>query len=115
MLNSKRFISAKLIVMSLFLGISTWFAIGALSYLPYSTTRDAVSDALASPGGLIASVFYPQGTHTGLGSPAALYLAIAGNIVVYALFWVLVIQLARRIVKGNRPHPSDADGHTAAR
>jgi hypothetical protein len=79
-----------------------------LHYLPYSTARDSAYDALTLPGGLIASIFYPEGIHTGRGSSAAIFVAIAGNIVAYALFWLVVVQVARRIFNvgsspGGRP------------
>jgi len=39
------------------------------------------------PGGLIASIVYPEGIHTGTGAPGFIFLAIAANIFVYGLFW----------------------------
>src|SRR5205807_8671641 len=36
--------------------------------LPYSRTRDRITDALASPGARIAGLIYPQGVHTGTGA-----------------------------------------------
>jgi hypothetical protein len=89
----------KLIMISLFLGLLTWFSIGALMYLPNSDLRNALSDALRLPGALLASIFYPQGTHTGGGSAGAIYVGVAGNTGVYAVLWLVAIQTVRMLRK----------------
>jgi hypothetical protein len=86
---------------SLLLSFLTLFAIGAIDRLRYSSTRDSVSDALTFPGGLISSIFYPEGIHTGRGSPGAIYVAIVGNFVFYAALWLLLIRVVTRVK--NRP------------
>ena len=87
-------------LLSIVLGVLTLFGVGALNHLPYSPIRDSFSDALTFPGGLVASLFYPEGIHTGHGSPAAAYVAFAANGLVYALLWFLSIQIIRRIRTG---------------
>ena len=61
---SKKIGLATVTLFSLLLGVVTWFALGALNYLPYSSTRDAISDGLASPGGFIRRVFFIPKVHT---------------------------------------------------
>lgn len=97
------------LLLSFVLGVLTLFGLGALNHLPYSPIRDAFSDALTFPGGVIASLFYPEGIHTGRGSPGAAYVAFAGNAVVYALLWFFAIQIVRRIRAGGLAHPSSRE------
>jgi hypothetical protein len=80
------------LVLALVLGIATSALIGfAGNYLPYSSARDAITDALSLPGGIIASLIYPEGAHTRLGSPNWAVLAMTSNFVVYALFWYICL------------------------
>ena len=63
--------------------------------LPYSKIRDAISDAIALPGGLIAGSVYPQGVHTDHGAPNWGLLAMLSNWVVYILFWYVCLRIIR--------------------
>lgn len=63
------------------------------SLFPYSERRDAIRDAFSIPGGLLAAMFYPQGIHTGMGSPSYPYVAVGANWLFWAAMWFLTIRL----------------------
>jgi len=88
---------AKLLLVSLVLGAGTAYAISTLSYLPYSRGRDLVADTLSLPGGFLASIVYPEGVHSGSGAPAWAGIAFAGNLLCYAVFWLLVLWLVVKL------------------
>jgi len=77
-------------LLSILLSFATLAGIRALSNLPYSSARDAITDGLSFPGGLIAWLFYPGGVHGGHAGYWAL-LAIAGNAAFYAIVWFFVL------------------------
>jgi hypothetical protein len=84
------------LLFALVLGIATSFLIGVAAIrLPYSEARDAVTDALTLPGGLIARLVYPAGVHTGRGAPNWGLVAWGANVAVYILFWYVLQRLAR--------------------
>jgi hypothetical protein len=87
-----------LLYLSLSLNLTTLslFLIGrADHWLQYSKLRDTITDALRSPGGLIAGLIYPYGIHTGGGAGAKwAFLAFASNFIVYVLFWYACLRLA---------------------
>lgn len=85
---------------------------GLLVLLPYSKGRDVVSDFLALPGALIAGIFYPAGVHTGSGSPGWAGLALASNILFYALLWFGIltgVRSPRRRQKRSGPSEAERD------
>ena len=84
-------------VFSLVLTLMTLFAIAGVDHLPYSLARNAISDTLAWPGGLIAGFFYPQGVHTGRGSVGWAYVALAGNVAFYTLLWFFLIRMVTAV------------------
>jgi hypothetical protein len=86
---------AKRFFPSLILGFATCELIGAIVYLPYSSARDFISDALRYPGGLIASPFFPEGVHTGGGAAYRGLAAYLGNLLFYAALWFWVIYVVR--------------------
>ena len=88
---------AKLLLVSLILGVGTAFAVSALSHLPYSRGRDLVTDTLSLPGGVLASIIYPEGVHTGGGSATWPIVALGGNLLCYTVFWFLVILLVLKL------------------
>jgi hypothetical protein len=103
-MNLKR--AARYTLSSLVLSALTVSAAGLLNRLPYSHTRDTISDALALPGGLIAGILYPQGPHTTSGNIGWAYVAFAGNVLFYALAWFFLIRLVMRIRNSRRvAHP----------
>jgi hypothetical protein len=79
--------------LSLVLSLLTLLAIGAIDRLPYSPIRDSISDALKYPGALVSSPLYPEGIHTGTGSPRWVYAAVGGNLLFYAVVWFLIMLL----------------------
>jgi hypothetical protein len=81
------------IFLSAVLAVITIGAIEALDHLPYSLTRDRITDALSLPGGLIARVFYPAGVHTGSGAPNWGIVAAWSNVLFYLVLWFLVLSL----------------------
>ena len=82
----------KHILLSFVLCVVTFLAVRGIDHLPYSPTPDAVTDGVSLPGGFIASLIYPEGIHTGRGSPGAAYLAFVGNVVFYMVVWFLLIR-----------------------
>lgn len=93
------------LLLALALGIATSFLIGLASHLPYSETRDAITDALTLPGGFIASLVYPEGVHTGKGAPNWGLLAMISNVIVYVVFWYACLEIIARI-RGCRHEPT---------
>lgn len=89
------------LLLSLALGIATSFLVGLTKYLPYTETRDAITDALTLPGGFIAGLIYPEGIHTGHGAPNWALLAGVSNFVVYVFFWYACLEIIWR-VRGRR-------------
>ena len=91
--------SKKVFLASVPLGIVTGFLIAlAGRYLPYSQTRDTITDALKLPGWLIARLVYPAGIHTSGGSGFGYVLLVGvSNWMVYALVWLLCLMLVGRI------------------
>ena len=87
------------LLLALGLGLVSSVSIGlAGRYFPYSTTRDAITDTLSFPGGLMASLVYPEGVHTGGGAPNWGLLAAFFNFFIYTLFWYLSLQVLRYYV-----------------
>jgi hypothetical protein len=78
------------ILLSLLLSFITLALISTINHLPYSSTRDATTDVLSFPGGLIAWLFYPGGVHGGYATRWA-SVAIGGNFLFYALFWYVTL------------------------
>jgi len=80
------------------LGFATYLLLGlARTLLPYSRSMGVVTDALALPGGLVASVFYPEGIHTGRGAPGWAWLVMLSNLVIYVLIWYICLKVVGRI------------------
>lgn len=97
---------AKLLLVGLVLGVGTAFAVSALRLLPYSRGRDLVTDTLSLPGGILASVFYPEGVHTGGGPPTWAIVAVGGNLLCYTVVWFFVLMLVLKL-----RHPKLSDKH----
>ena len=87
----------KQVLLSFVLCFLTLLVIWVIDSMPHSTARDALSDALRFPAGLIVGVFYPEGIHTGSGSPQAAYIGFVGNIVFYSFVWFLVIRVVDKV------------------
>lgn len=78
--------------MSLLLGgLTVAAAACAERWLPYSSLRDSITDAIALPGFLIARVFYPAGVHTGGGAPNWGVVFLCSNFVFYSLLWLAIL------------------------
>jgi hypothetical protein len=67
-----------------------------ISMLPYSHGRDVVVDALSFPGAIIAMIVYPEGVHTGQGSPTWGTFAAIANLAAYIIFWYCILTVIRR-------------------
>lgn len=84
-------------IISLLLGSATLGIIGILAtQLPYSPIRDHITDAAALPGGLLASIFYPEGVHTGRGAPSWAVVCMGFNVFVYTLAWFATLSWMNR-------------------
>lgn len=86
----------KQLLAALLLGIATSLIVAASTGLPYSRARDALTDVLTLPGGLIARLMYPAGIHTGSGAPHWGLIAWAANVLIYILLWYIVIRFSHR-------------------
>lgn len=86
----------KRVALSLAAGAATVAVIGCLAFLPYSKGRDLASDVLSAPGSTIAGLFYPEGLHTGSGSPGWATLAYTSNVLCYTLLWFAALRMFRR-------------------
>ncbi len=76
------------------LALATSFLVGlAANNLPYSRTRDRITDALATPGALLVGLIYPQGVHTGTGARFWGIAVLISNFGVYVLFWYACLKL----------------------
>lgn len=100
--RSKWVTLARDVLLSIALSWLTGHLIAGIDRLPYSPTRDAISDVLRLPGGFVAGLFYPEGIHTGRGSIGWAYIAVAGNVVFYAILWFFLIRIITRIRHGRR-------------
>jgi flagellar biogenesis protein FliO len=87
----------RLLLISLVLGVGTAYAISALRHLPYSRGRDLVTDTLSLPGGILASIFYPEGVHTGGGAATWPIVALAGNLLCYTVFWLFLLWVVVKV------------------
>jgi hypothetical protein len=87
---------------SLPLGVATGFLLDlAVHRLPYTETRDAITDALSLPGGYVSGFFFPEGIH-GDHPMGWFWLAVISNQLTYALFWFGVLLLCQRLVRRKR-------------
>ena len=79
-------------------------------WIPYSRVRDHVTDALRAPGGVIASLLYPQGTHTGTGAPLWSTVALFANFALYSVFWYTILLLMEQLRrhKGERSRVNES-------
>lgn len=79
--------------------------LGYGTLLVISITRpyvDAV-EFLAFPGTFLASIFYPQGLHTGSGAPMWAFWVVAFNTAVYSCLWcVILIRVSARAPRGRQ-------------
>lgn len=82
------------------IGSATLVAV-ASRWLPYSTTRDWITDAFALPGGWIAALVYPDGVHGG-NATAWATVAVVANLLVYTVFWYVVVTIITRDGKPSR-------------
>ncbi len=85
-------------IMSAIMVVLTVLAIHAIQALPYSHGRDNIVDALSLPGGLIASILYPQGIHTNGGSSSWPWIALLFNWLIYWVVWFVVITIGCQLL-----------------
>jgi hypothetical protein len=101
-------VTAFRVSMSLFLAVLTVAAPAcAERWLPYSSLRDSVTDAIALPGFLIARIFYPAGVHTGHGAPNWAIVFLCSNFIFYSLLW-LAILVGGHVLKTRAANPEAA-------
>ena len=85
------------------LGLLTWLALGLLkSDLPFSGAKGRFFDAVSLPGAVIASVFYPEGIHTGSGASGWVYTVVVANFLVYAALWYVALTVGKSGKVGDR-------------
>jgi hypothetical protein len=85
---------------SLVFAALSMFLIGQLDqWISYSETRDAITDTLRYPGGIVAGLFYTQGIHTGGGTSGWATAALWANFVFYTSFWFLVLTITGNLRK----------------
>lgn len=94
-------------VLATALAITTLAAVAVIgTVVPQSETRDAITDAMSLPGGVLAALAYPEGLHTGQGTGAWAPLAFFGNVFFYTVLWcfALAVWNARSRAKRERHH-----------
>ena len=64
--------------------------------LPYSHTRDEITDALSVPAVLIAQTVYPEGVHTGRGAPRSGIVFLCSDVLFYTVLWFVVFSIMAR-------------------
>jgi hypothetical protein len=84
--------------LSVLLCILTFFLVHGLNFLPYSPSRDAITDGFAFPGALVASLFYPEGVHSSRGGSWA-FVVVASNVAFYSIVWFCLIQAIERLLR----------------
>ena len=90
-------------------GLTVAAAVCAERWLPYSSLRDGITDAITLPGFLIARIFYPAGVHTGHGAPNWGIVFLRSNFVFYSLLWLAIL------LGGHGLKTRAANPHTTAR
>lgn len=74
----------RILLRSVLAGLATSLAVGALRWIaPPGGIAGAVCDALALPGALTLSFWFPAGPHSGRGVPYWGMLVLALNFVLY--------------------------------
>ena len=88
---------------SLGLGLLTWVLIAVLKhFLSASQALGRIFDTLAYPGALLANLVYPQGLHTGRGSPGWALVVTISNLLLYILIWYLCLKILERLSRNPR-------------
>src|SRR5580658_1231473 len=87
------------VALSILLCILTLFFVHSLNFLPYSPSRDAVTDGFAYPGALVASLFYPEGVHSSRGGSSWALVVITSNVAFYSIVWFCLIQATGRLFR----------------
>jgi len=79
--------------------------VGLISFcaakLPYSPTREQITDAASVPGALIAQIVYPEGVHTGKGAPRWGTVFLCSGVLFYTVVWFVILSIAVRL-RGRR-------------
>jgi hypothetical protein len=94
--------------LSLLLGAITVACVAvAEKWLPYSSVRDNITDAVSFPGFLIARIFYPEGVHTGGGAPNWGTVFLCSNVIFYGLLWFIILTFANSARARRMASPSE--------
>lgn len=78
------------------LSIISLFAVGGMSRMDDSAVAVRMADLLSLPGAVIASIFFPEGLHTGGGAAAWAWTVVASNFFFYAIVWMVLIKIVRK-------------------
>jgi hypothetical protein len=100
-------VASRMFISLLLGGLTVAAATSAERWLPYSSLRDSVTDAIALPGFLIARLFYPAGVHTGNGAPNWGIVFLCSNFIFYSLLW-LAILVGGHVLKTRAANPDAA-------
>ncbi len=65
--------------------------------IPYSPLRDRITDFASAPAFLIARLFYPEGVHTGAGSPHWGLVFLGADVGVYWVGWFIALLVRFRM------------------
>lgn len=65
--------------------------------VPYSPLRSKITDLASAPAFLITKLFYPEGPHTGMGSPHWGLVFLAANLAVYWAGWFILFLMRSRL------------------
>jgi hypothetical protein len=94
-------VGMKRLAVSLILGWLTCYLISLANYLPFSASRDAISDALAIPGALISYLLLTISLQTDVGIGTWAKIAFVSNVAFYALLWFAFLWYRKKRSKTN--------------
>ena len=87
--------------------------VGLISFcatkLPYSPTRDHITDAASVPALLLARIVYPEGVHTGKGAPRWGIVFLCSGVLFYTIVWFGILSLGI-CIRGRSRAASTAKG-----
>ena len=85
----------KFVLSCLALAVVTGYVIPGLGFV-----NSTISDLITVPGGLLASVLWPEGIHSDeAGAGYSPYVSLFGNVAFYWACWLVTGSLLRRLLK----------------
>ena len=89
----------RIVLRSVVAGLATSLAVGATRLIAPQGVAGAICDALALPGALMLSVWFPEGPHSGHGVPHWGVMVLLVNLVLYSVVWLVVLLIRAAVVR----------------